>query len=449
MLPVSYRERCHHSPRAVPDFILLAVLATCGASMPQIAAAQGAPREPASAPTSSVDERPGTPSVAEAMPTEPEPIETGPAETQTTATTPTNATSSATAAPPGASLTVEPAGEPDAAARALAKRKQQARLARLAEAAPDLGAALVAPNALPGEPGAELATGLGAPVTDGESEADFYATQLERLRADYKKARALFGQDHVSIFPMIYAGRRCSDGSNGLFSGCDRATMSGVGAVIFVPVAGFGGGHGADWWPVLNTATEAEAFFRFEQRARKAVRVMAALSIAEPDVPTLVHYRVLATAFEDVLRRDIEEGGHADYRSRELLECLLQLTASDANAAEKVQSLDDLWREYVLLNGKQTYKRRHNLLVGPSYTVPLTEKITDLYLLGVSVEFGDEAWAVSLSGGLRNRYTAGTPVADAEGWYAGIGLSGELTEDLLDMLSGASAAAGQLKGAKP
>ncbi len=286
--------------------------------------------------------------------------------------------------------------------------------------------------------------------TGGETETeDAYTAGLQQLRGDYHEARELFGSDHVSLFPMFYAGKRCDDGSNRWLgsNACDTQSQSGVAGVIFLPLWGVGGGHGSDWWPILDTEDEAAAFLRFEQRAAKLTDAMAKLGAVPESPVTETHYQLLAGVFEDVLKRDIDDEGASASRSQELLDCLAELSASGADAAEKIQSLNDLWREYTLLAGASDYKRRHNFLLGPSYAVPLTEEITRVYLLGLTAEVGGSHWGVSANVGLRYQYDAGAPIKDAQGWFVGLGLSGELTDDLLNVISGASSAGAKLRGA--
>lgn len=284
------------------------------------------------------------------------------------------------------------------------------------------------------------------------SESDVYTEGLQRLRADFTKARELFGERHVSLFPMFYAGRGCEDKSNALFASekCPTMSQSGLAGVIFIPLLGAGGGHGADWWPVLNTEDEGQAFKTFEDRVDRLLTAME--SLASKGSVNETHYQLLAAVVKDIVNRDVVQQSYSSEES-ETLEKELNETTSSATTRSacdpkcRLSELKTLWEKYRLRSKGDLYKRRHNFLLGPSYGLPLTEDVTRVYLLGVTAEVGGSAWGVSANAGLRYQFDAGFPIKDAQGWYVGLGLSGELTDDLLDLFNGATTAAAKLKGA--
>lgn len=312
---------------------------------------------------------------------------------------------------------------------------------------------------------AQIARELGVSVNQQYSEhgalkgsstsltpTDDYAEALEKLRTDYKKARELFGETHVALFPMFYSGRQCADEGRTLFRSdkCETESENGVAGVIFVPVWGAGGGHGPDLWPVLDTEDEAQAFETFEQRIDRLVKAIDALSNAGGAVSN-THVELLAALVEDVLQRDIDEDGDAVKESQASLASLQELTNPSVDAkhsselALKLRELRLIWEKYRKPAAKDN-KRRHNFLLGPSYGIPLTKDVANAYLLGATAELGGASWGLSFNLGLRQQFDGGFPLKDAQGWYAGLGFSGELADDLLNLFTGAATAGAKLKG---
>jgi hypothetical protein len=158
-------------------------------------------------------------------------------------------------------------------------------------------------------------------------------------------------------------------------------------------------------------------------------------------------YELLAAIIEDILTRDIDEDGNGAKNSQSLRESVRQNSSPLVSAAAKLHQLKAIWEKYKAASSGPNEKHRHNLLFGPSYGVPFTEDVARNYLLGVTAEVGGQHWGLSANAGLRHQFDNALPIRDAVGWYFGVGLSGELTDDLLNLLDGAATAGAKLKGA--
>lgn len=265
-----------------------------------------------------------------------------------------------------------------------------------------------------------------------EHEALETAEALRDLKQDYHRSRALFGDDHVSLMPMIAMISNRSE------------RRAAVAAGLLVPLFGLGGGRSASFYPTIDTDDEAQTYMRFERRARGLSEAMAgaASALDEPGLREQTrmgeHYTLLARTFDDILRQDVEDGGdHADAAST-LRECLADLSVSSASEQTKLQQLDALWRTYELLYEEDEYRRRYTWLLGPMLATPLDSQVGEDLLLGIGSELGDHGWGISVAAGLATR------LSDFEqiGWWIAVGLTGELTADAVDTITGVSRWAG-------
>jgi hypothetical protein len=262
-------------------------------------------------------------------------------------------------------------------------------------------------------------------------EAVVTATELLELRRVYHRARRVFGDDHVTLFPLAYARteRRC---------GTDCSWETGAAGAVMVPLLGWGGGHGLTGWPTLDTDDESEAYLRFERRARELSRALTELhataAVPDTDEELEVHYRLVRDTFVEILERDVEERGVYDEHAKALWECVKDLDASEEPFASKLLQLDALWHQYELLYDVQEAKRRYVLLLGPLLALPLDQRPLSTVMWGAGLEVGGASWGITLGGGFYNDWGAGVPV----GYWVGLGLSGALTSSVADGVTGAS-----------
>ncbi|MEY4507996.1 MAG: hypothetical protein RLZZ450_118, partial [Pseudomonadota bacterium] len=125
------------------------------------------------------------------------------------------------------------------------------------------------------------------------------AKQLDQVRELYDVARKALGAEHVILSATAYLGKRCA---KGWFKGCDKDLHAGVAGLISVPLLGAGGGHGGDWYPVLQTEDGARAFARFQRQVQEYVALADGIdSLSEPKA------RELARALEKAAKALIDQ----------------------------------------------------------------------------------------------------------------------------------------------
>lgn len=298
--------------------------------------------------------------------------------------------------------------------------------------------------------------------------------RLERLQAIYSTARRVIGQQHVFATIVATAGQRCKEPGDRAVWSCDRPeSQGGLGGLVVVPLFGAGGGHGPDWWPVIETDDAAEGFYRLDRqfrRMRDALRARYHLPDGDraSEATLSRRYARLAEAFTQVLARmqgDANDPGANEDEMERLMDCLERLTAApvlhrDGRSSqplepspatlcndgatngqatrgwtlqEKLSLLDALWREHDLLVDASPLAR-HNFLLGPLAGAGLTGDSGDM-LYGAGFEIGtQQAFRVTVAGGLRSdmRGPLALGTFDAVGWWAGLGLSGQLGDRLID-----------------
>ncbi len=294
-----------------------------------------------------------------------------------------------------------------------------------------------------------------AETLDAARESD----SLETLRQRYSRARDLFGENHVTLAPILYATK--------------NADRGGVAGVIAVPLIGIGGGYGWDFFPDVQTEEESRAFLRFEQGLRTHRRALSSF-VKLPQVPEAVRARRLASliqVFREMILEDIAaETEWLLDKKDELLGCLEELANSSEPPEKRLEGLDELWIEYEHLRDYDA-PRRADVLIAPHYGIPITDEPTERALLGGGLEthlgvilLGSKWWGrwfglsgsgwewwreqssrlrVTLSAGAESRY-GGRYAFDVDGWFVGLGLSGEYSDDLFNLLTGASDAASGL-----
>jgi hypothetical protein len=280
---------------------------------------------------------------------------------------------------------------------------------------------------------------------------------LAQIHAQYQIVRRLFGGEHAILTAGAYLGQRCNKDSNGAHSflhtaGCVRETRSGVAGLIIVPLWGFGGGHGKNFWPVVQTDDEVQTFLQFQQSVQlHGEALAAAFAVFDDSTQTAEGAAGLSArvaAFRDSLKEELQrevdmKGGHRQL-AQKFLQCLAQIEAAKLGLQLEWDTLNRLWNEYHgILDNSDNIMRRHNLLVGPFIGVPITEDPTKVITYGLGAELGREGFRLTLGGGLTADYSAA--VVPITGWIATIGLSGQWGDDLLHYLSGAKDLANGIK----
>ena len=268
----------------------------------------------------------------------------------------------------------------------------------------------------------------------------------DSVLSTYHTARRLFGEDHVVLTAIAFTGGRCKAGKAPW--DCPRKLDydTGVAGLIAVPLLGYGASWGWDWFPVLQTEEEAQAYERFSRQARAYQKL--AYAVTPRDTKAIPDEREgsLELAFRrsvELLRQTLLQARDDDKRYFKevgsLLGCLERLEGSTDPLSRRQAQLDAMWNEYQLLSGNLP-QRRHGFLLGPAMAIQLNDPFD--YLYGLSAELG-RPWArLMVTGGLRA--TTSSLAFRPVGWYVGLGLSGELADDLVNLITGASKVASKL-----
>ena len=367
------------------------------------------------------------------------------------------------------------AEEPPTTARAAAAKDDAAKAAEVARtaAAPTDEAVLAA---------APMKTAAADQQLAIEDE------NMAKLHGVYNLTSSIVGKQHTLVSPVILAGRRCATGEN-VFKCVPLEGHGGVAGLVIVPLWGFGGNHGVEFWPRVRT-DELEDGIRQFDRSFRYLRNAAARPLnlpSEDDASQTALTKRFSTrtdAFSSLLSRLLDDSSHAYYYEdiKRMKDCVAKLAAAQvlppeapttpttpmspadsckegvANGGlergytlrQKLKYLEDLWLEYDLLIDTDPISR-HNVLVGPLVGVSITDKLGDL-LYGAGLEVGWRQWfRATLSGGLRSsmRGEAKYLNLDAIGWWFGIGLSGQLGDQLVDSISGVQRIIAGATGSNP
>jgi hypothetical protein len=293
----------------------------------------------------------------------------------------------------------------------------------------------------------------------------------------YDLARSAFGGQHVVVAPLVFGGRRCTSGTD-IYRNCPAVSHGGIAGIVVVPLIGAGGGHSFELWPRVQTDDVADGFYQFDKQFR-LLRDKLTGPLGLPDASQasddvlLQRFNTLAPALDSVLARLSSSEGHSYYAEdmEKMRTCLALLTSAPVlpaapptgpprapptpaescqagmshdgkpaawTMAQKLSYLNQLWQQYDLLVDAEPIGR-HNLLIGPLAGVSITDKAGDL-LYGAGLEAGWKSafrftaavgWRSSMSG--EHLYLANM---DRVGWWVGIGLSGQLGDELIDGLMG-------------
>lgn len=298
---------------------------------------------------------------------------------------------------------------------------------------------------------------------------------IRKLHGMYDLARDVVGKQHVTVSPVVFAGHRCATGTNVYRCPTPVEGQGGVAGLVIVPLWGFGGNHGAELWPRVQTDTVGDGFRQFDRSFRR-LRDAASGPLGLPAenqasaVALTGRFQARAQAFDALLTRLIDTEAHAYYHDdiKHLRDCLGALTAGpvilgDAStspapvppeqscaagiahggqargwtAKQKLKYLEDLWSEYDMLVQENPVSR-HNLLIGPLAGVSITDDFGDI-LYGGGFEAGFKDWFRFTAGaGFRSSMHGRVRYAnfDDTGWWFGLGLSGQLGDQLIDAILG-------------
>jgi hypothetical protein len=140
-------------------------------------------------------------------------------------------------------------------------------------------------------------------------------------------------------------------------------------------------------------------------------------------------------------------------KTNDLLPCLQQIETNVASgkwtATVGVEHIAALWNEYELLENKPR-RQRQIYLFGPAAGLPIWESNrnpNDL-LWGLALEAGTATFRLMVAAGYRTDWDDPfcKPVGICRiGWWAGIGLSGQLADDLFNKVSGVPSAMSGIK----
>jgi hypothetical protein len=307
--------------------------------------------------------------------------------------------------------------------------------------------------------------------------------QLDKFQQIYQDATKIFGAEHTVISPSFFL----AGDIKGRLSATEKH-QTGLTATLMVPLFGAGGGHGADWFPVIATSDETQIYQGFLDQLSQYEQAETNLYNLGGNVDAILHTKwsiqnlVLAKQLFCKEEMDPElppaaASAIGDLCSGNLpTSYIVQTVATnDPQAAARTKVLQDEQQTIIaavtpasprraaasppiqasalavntLTSGPTLTSspppastpppRRQNLLLGPSIAIPLTQNPTDIFQYGASAEFGGEAFRIMASGGLVGRYQGATyKEVFAAGWFAGLALSGQLGDELFHYFNGGS-----------
>jgi hypothetical protein len=255
--------------------------------------------------------------------------------------------------------------------------------------------------------------------------------------------------------------------------GCDTG-KGGTAGLITIPLLGGRPGHWLDLWPVVQTDSLAEYYRAFESQARdlQAVVVKETTQKAQDPNTDQRYFESLDKLLTSLLVADREDDDQRPVsgcsepdttsdtfmsnlasKTNDLLPCLQQIETNVASgkwtATVGVEHIAALWNEYELLENKPR-RQRQIYLFGPAAGLPIWESNrnpNDL-LWGLALEAGTATFRLMVAAGYRTDWDDPfcKPVGICRiGWWAGIGLSGQLADDLFNKVSGVPSAMSGIK----
>jgi hypothetical protein len=274
-------------------------------------------------------------------------------------------------------------------------------------------------------------TGVAA---DANERAVIQASQqLDKFQKIFEQATKIFGSEHTVITPSFFVATDI----NGRLDATAKH-MAGVSAVLLLPLLGVGGGHGADWWPVVTSADAAQIYKDFLDQLKQYQTVETNASALPADVREILNAKWdaqrVAAAAQIFCQEDIAWPANVYDQIKKF--------CKEGVITKEVTDL-------VTESPSKLVPKRHNLYIGPSMGIPLTKNPIDVFQLGAAVEFGWEPVRFALTGGLVGHYQGAT-YADifGAGWFVGVALSGEIGDKLFHYFNGGSDLMAQLARVK-
>lgn len=275
--------------------------------------------------------------------------------------------------------------------------------------------------------------------SDKERVASERSDQLDKFQQVFNQATKIFGGEHTVISPLFYY--------SGDISGRLQTTgkyQAGVSATLLLPLFGAGGGHGADWWPVVTSEDKSkiyDGFLRELEQYRKVVATVQSTDWKGP-LELKLDAHALAVAKQLLCQEEIDIGVNKDEIAR------FCRPEGDAEAAVTAQEAvtKKLSGDLGVLVPK-----RHRLLLGPALAIPLTENPLNIFQYGAAVEVGGDDFRIIATGGMVGRYDRSSEDYKGvffAGWYVGLALSGEIGDRLFHFFNGGSELMAQLAKAK-
>jgi hypothetical protein len=333
------------------------------------------------------------------------------------------------------------------------------------------------------------ATAQSAAIATAQDAVTQSSDQLDKFQQIYQDATKIFGAEHTVISPSFFL----AGDIQGRLSATEKH-QTGLAATLMVPLFGAGGGHGADWFPVIATSDETQIYQGFLDQLSQYEQAETNLYNLGGNIDAVLHTKwsiqnlVLAKQLfcEEQMDPELPPAAASaigDLCSGKLPTNYIVQTATtnDPQAAAQTKLLQDEQQTIIaavtpssprraagsaailasavaannLTSGPTLTStpppsstpppRRQNLLLGPSLAIPLTQNPTDIFQYGASAEVGGEAFRIVASGGLVGRYQGATyKEVLAAGWFAGLALSGQLGDELFHYFNGGSNLLSQL-----
>lgn len=281
--------------------------------------------------------------------------------------------------------------------------------------------------------------------------------QLDKFQKVFEQATKIFGSEHTVITPsFFYATDRY-----GRLNPTDKH-LAGISAVLLLPLFGLGGGHGSDWWPVVASGDETQIYNAFLNQLGQYQEALTNATTLPSNVSDVLQKKWdtqnLLFAKQVFCQEEMDPDLPPEAQAAIKNLCQSSISdfvkkAADQKKADPKTDLKKLVSDAVTTNKDAIAPKRHNLLIGPSFGVPLTKSPIDIFQLGASAELGGDAVRIVATGGLVGRYQGATyKDVFAAGWFVGLALSGEIGDKLFHYFNGGSnlmAQLAQIKSSQP
>jgi hypothetical protein len=310
-------------------------------------------------------------------------------------------------------------------------------------------AAAAAPTAaeLAAEAAAQAQT---AKLTAAHDAVTQSSDQLDKFQKVYEDATKIFGAEHTVISPSFFFA---SDIKGRLDPTEKRET--GLSATLLLPLFGAGGGHGADWFPVVTSSDETQIYQAFLDQLDQYQQAEANFTTISGSVDAITqtkwNIQNLLAAKQIFCKEELEWPAGAEAAIQKLCHEAGFTTITPTTVGGVTTATPSADQTTVInalgtaAKAGQAAPKRHNLLLGPSLGIPLTKNPTDIFQLGASVEVGGDAFRMMATGGLVGRYQGATwQDVFAAGWFVGVALSGQLGDELFHYFNGGSDLLNQL-----